>query len=859
MSNSSSGYYPSRQDWITNGDHFTPTSTPSAAPEFTLTEVGNISVDNMQIGSNNDATLVVPPNAFYTIRHTLQLGSNANHIDSRDSRRTSQASHAAAGELYIASNGIDGSTGQFNVLGDIVTGATGTSTLTLDDFGTDGIDWGGRGIADPNAFGDGTFGINQPNFHIQEFGSDEGDSSFDAQGRRIINDELDGGSLIKRDHRVIDGESVKFTVATGNIKVDNFNIGHSSDGAYTHTRGLIEVGSMRLARDANVSGVFNAKVTTEDGQAVFASITSGDGASTVNVSSADGDFRVGAFVAVASGAGAYSFDANANRYIADRDQANPVGMQDFDFVPGNATIGVLNIGAEASTSYTQLGGVTNITGSALDLGRDANEGVYKLEGGVLNLNGGGIAFANEGSAFEFSGGTLVGLGDYASTGGGHNLEQSGGVLAVDTNSVASNDYIVTDSSAEILFDLNDGAKRMTVKGQLDGGEAILRIAAPAEGGMLSVDIAVDQNDTKQLIKSGELEILTYDSVINPFVVINEAPSLVTVNTLTATSLSVSINVAYNTLSVDGTLDVNGQAASANTVTGDGLINNGDTLIVNTLLSPGVLEIATDNLSLGASSDLQIDLWGVGSGGVYDQLQHSGTGALDLGGANLALNFEVDSNAFFIPQDGDVFDIITYGGAINNALIYNGQTLVDDGTAYDVTVNGEELQFKYIDANNIISLEFLDGLLGDFDDDGDLDLIDIDLLSAAINSGANNMTFDVNGDGLVNAQDGTDWLNNELVGSLAADFDLKYTVDVADLATWAAGFGSDDSFIDGDANFNGMVDVADLSVWAALFGSVGVGPIAPLGSLTASIPEPSTFVLLGGVLLAFASAGRSRRD
>lgn len=88
---------------------------------------------------------------------------------------------------------------------------------------------------------------------------------------------------------------------------------------------------------------------------------------------------------------------------------------------------------------------------------------------------------------------------------------------------------------------------------------------------------------------------------------------------------------------------------------------------------------------------------------------------------------------------------------------------------------------------------------------------------------------------------------DLVATLPADFNHDGQVDVADLSTWATGFGNTQAvFAMGDADQNGQVDVADLSIWATRFGTT-ISDFPPaLNALNAAVaaPEPTSLVLLG---------------
>jgi hypothetical protein len=75
-----------------------------------------------------------------------------------------------------------------------------------------------------------------------------------------------------------------------------------------------------------------------------------------------------------------------------------------------------------------------------------------------------------------------------------------------------------------------------------------------------------------------------------------------------------------------------------------------------------------------------------------------------------------------------------------------------------------------------------------------------------------------------------------------DYDFDGDVDASDHATWKNQFGSTSWPIDGDfadGTRNGVVDAADYVVWRQ---NVGSGAASTFS--TASLPEPSSFWLLG---------------
>jgi len=127
---------------------------------------------------------------------------------------------------------------------------------------------------------------------------------------------------------------------------------------------------------------------------------------------------------------------------------------------------------------------------------------------------------------------------------------------------------------------------------------------------------------------------------------------------------------------------------------------------------------------------------------------------------------------------------------------------------------------------ILVIEGTISLPGDFDDDGDVD-------------GADFLSWQ-RGESLggFNSSDLADWEENygTTAAVLSGDFDLDGDVDGGDFLSWQRGDGT----------------AAGLALWENNFGVGG----AALASSAANVPEPSTAILVGLALLAFA--GRSTR-
>jgi hypothetical protein len=135
---------------------------------------------------------------------------------------------------------------------------------------------------------------------------------------------------------------------------------------------------------------------------------------------------------------------------------------------------------------------------------------------------------------------------------------------------------------------------------------------------------------------------------------------------------------------------------------------------------------------------------------------------------------------------------------------------------------------------------LNGRLGDFDGDGDIDADDIDALGAAIQAGSTDTEFDMDGDGDVDADDFNmhvttlvDTALGEGTGTAFGDFNLDGLVGILDLGLLGDGYNSTNGWANGDANGDGTIGILDLGLLGDNYGYDG-----------SAIPEPATMSLLG---------------
>ena len=218
------------------------------------------------------------------------------------------------------------------------------------------------------------------------------------------------------------------------------------------------------------------------------------------------------------------------------------------------------------------------------------------------------------------------------------------------------------------------------------------------------------------------------------------------------------------------------------------------------------------------------------------------GDTDLGWARLTIDLDADNTLLVTYKDVEVFNQqidyergpgqLVFGGRtggananhhIDNISIRVGPTIIEDPC--------------------------------DFDGDGSLGLGDLDMLSAASASGANEAKFDLNDDGSVNAADIKAFVTgSDKLGTWIGDANLDGEFGSGDLVTvFGEGkfeTGQAATWGQGDWNGDGVFGSGDL-VAAFQDGGFEKGQ-----RVAAAVPEPSSLVLL--LLGAFAIVSRRRR-
>ena len=205
----------------------------------------------------------------------------------------------------------------------------------------------------------------------------------------------------------------------------------------------------------------------------------------------------------------------------------------------------------------------------------------------------------------------------------------------------------------------------------------------------------------------------------------------------------------------------------------------------------------------------------------------------------AIEIENDQNSGATGDDTQVTQPGPFVGGMNNAWLFLDAVELVEGETYTLTMEAGANTFVSQRVHGVM-WERIDGaaIPGDFNGDGMLDAIDINLLTSAVIDGDMDAKFDVNKDGDVDQDDRTTWVK-EIRRTFFGDSNLDLEFNSSDFVTvfqkgeYEDELEANSVWETGDWNGDREFDSSDF-VRAFQDGGFEQGPLEP-----ANVPEPTS--------------------
>jgi hypothetical protein len=269
-----------------------------------------------------------------------------------------------------------------------------------------------------------------------------------------------------------------------------------------------------------------------------------------------------------------------------------------------------------------------------------------------------------------------------------------------------------------------------------------------------------------------------------------------------------------------------------------------------------LKIRGPDASVAVVGDLRMALDEAGSQNpgtatLHSVITDSSHATIQVGGNvnidNGHLVVELDN---YLPTGGEAYTLVSAGTVIGDSFLSTDFSLAElpPELAWDIEIVGSEVLLKVLGGS----------LSGDFDNNGLLDVADIDLLGKEIIAGSNDVEFDLNGDEIVDLADQDTWLDDAAIANgfaesyLNGDANLDGAVNAMDLNALGINWQQTvDPWSQGDFNADGIVNAADLNLLA-----INWQQTIPMAAQ--AVPEPAALLLWGQFLAAGLLVRSARR-